>query len=343
MRLTPKKWEEFQHYKDRAPNWIKLHRGLIDNLEYHLLSDFSAKRLPLIWLIASENDGVLPDVGKIAFRLRIPTADCERVLKELTDRDFLVEYTGSEPAEQGATLAQRAAKSNGFGTRHISDVTKREVWQRDGGKCRACGSTERLEYDHKKPVSKGGTSEPSNIQILCRPCNRSKRTGDATPAQPLRSLEKRREEIQDKTESRPVAKATRPNSKFEEFWKEYPKRKGDNPKAPARKLFDALVRQGVDPDAIISGVRRAKAKNADKIGTEFIPQAIKWLRDRRWEDYQDDPEPTAGPLIPDDAAFEFFLKYHRWHRDYGPEPGKPGCRASPEVLARHGYGNEEAA
>lgn len=85
--------------------------------------------------------------------------------------------------------------------------------------------------------------------------------------------------------------------KFEEFWKAYPKRKGDNPKAPARKSFFALVKQGVDPDAIIRGIKRAVEKNRDKIGTEFIPQAIKWLRDRRWEDYTDDPEPVAGFVL----------------------------------------------
>lgn len=131
-------------------------------------------------------------------------------------------------------------------------------------------------------------------------------------------------------------------AKFEEFWREYPRRKGDNPKSPAFKAFEAAVRQGADPDAIISGVRRAKAKNADKIGTEFIPQAIKWLRDRRWEDYQDLPEPTLGPVIPDDKALDFYKKVGRWHRDYGPEPGMPGCRASPELLAKYGYRSEAA-
>jgi hypothetical protein len=145
-------------------------------------------------------------------------------------------------------------------------------------------------------------------------------------------------ETETETEKKESSRAPRVETrKFEEFWKEYPKRKGDNPKSPARKAFEAAVRQGADPDAIISGVRRAKARNTDKIGTEFIPQAIKWLRDRRWEDYQDDHDPPNGPLIPDDAAFEFFKKFKRWHRDYGPEPGKPGCRASPEVLAKYGY------
>src|SRR5690606_3829514 len=86
------------------------------------------------------------------------------------------------------------------------------------------------------------------------------------------SLEKRREETEKEKNIGAVAIATRPKvseNKFEEFWKAYPKRKGDNPKSPARKQFFAAVRQGTDPDAIISGVRRACERNRDKIGTEF--------------------------------------------------------------------------
>ena len=84
------------------------------------------------------------------------------------------------------------------------------------------------------------------------------------------------------------SQATRPTpneEKFEEFWKAYPKRKGANPKAPARKAFFAFVKAGIDPGLITAGVRRCAEADRDKIGTEYIPQSIKWLRDRRWEDY----------------------------------------------------------
>lgn len=147
---------------------------------------------------------------------------------------------------------------------------------------------------------------------------------------------------QTETESPPVASATR-RERFEEFWKEYPKRRGDNPKNPARKLFEAAVKQGVDPDAILRGLRRAKEKNRDKIGTEFIPQAVKWLRDRRWEDYQDSTDPPPNGLaIPNELAVQLFKGGARWNHAFGPEPGKPGCRASPELLAKFGYQSEAA-
>jgi hypothetical protein len=52
--------------------------------------------------------------------------------------------------------------------RIIPTWVKLEVWQRDGGKCTLCRSTEDLHFDHVIPWSKGGSSStPDNIQLLC--------------------------------------------------------------------------------------------------------------------------------------------------------------------------------
>lgn len=60
-------------------------------------------------------------------------------------------------------------------SRRIPTDVKREVWERDGGKCRNCGSDKNLHFDHIIPFSKGGTSnDVANIQILCAKCNLSK-------------------------------------------------------------------------------------------------------------------------------------------------------------------------
>lgn len=45
------------------------------------------------------------------------------------------------------------------------------VYMRDGGRCRECGCTKDLHIDHIIPLSKGGSSEPENLQILCKKCN----------------------------------------------------------------------------------------------------------------------------------------------------------------------------
>ncbi len=83
-----------------------------------------------------------------------------------------------------------------------------------------------------------------------------------------------------------TAKAVRSyDEKFEEAWQGYPKRDGGNPKPPAAKLFLAAVRAGEDPQAIIDGAKRFAIAETRNIGTPYIPQMVKWLRDKRWLDY----------------------------------------------------------
>lgn len=59
-------------------------------------------------------------------------------------------------------------------SRHIPAQVKRYVYQRDGGRCRRCGSRFDLQYDHIYPYSKGGGNNANNIQLLCGRCNRKK-------------------------------------------------------------------------------------------------------------------------------------------------------------------------
>ncbi len=48
------------------------------------------------------------------------------------------------------------------------------VYERDGHRCRACGSTENLTIDHVTPRKHGGGNEEANLQTLCGPCNSRK-------------------------------------------------------------------------------------------------------------------------------------------------------------------------
>lgn len=46
-------------------------------------------------------------------------------------------------------------------------------WAYYAGRCWMCGADAK-EWDHVKPVSKGGCSWPSNLRPACQPCNRRK-------------------------------------------------------------------------------------------------------------------------------------------------------------------------
>jgi len=54
-------WTEFQHYKDRAPPWIKLHTALLEKYEYQRLQDASKAHLVGIWMLASRLENRIPN------------------------------------------------------------------------------------------------------------------------------------------------------------------------------------------------------------------------------------------------------------------------------------------
>ena len=79
---------------------------------------------------------------------------------------------------------------------------------------------------------------------------------------------------------------------FEEFWRLFPAREGENPKKLAQLEFDKALKRGVDPAAIICGAANyanwvdRHLRRADR---RFVPQAARWLREERWNDYQEIP------------------------------------------------------
>lgn len=79
-----KNWNQFQHFKDRRPPWIKLYRDLLDDLEWHQLDPVAAKVLVMLWLIASESGGNLPDKTILAFRLRMSEKDVLTCMNKLS-------------------------------------------------------------------------------------------------------------------------------------------------------------------------------------------------------------------------------------------------------------------
>jgi hypothetical protein len=199
-----KNFEKFQHYKDRAPPWIKLYNELLDDYEFGLLPDASKMHLIAIWLLASRSENKIPlDQAWVARRIN---ANTKVDLTLLAERGFIVIDQELQGVEQDAS----------------TPLAK-------------CLSREREE---------GETEESRTL----------------------------------------VARAPK-NDQFEELKKVYPKRKGGDPGPPAAKLFLAAVKSGTDPQIIIDGAKRFAIEERQNINTPYIPQLVKWLRDKRWLDY----------------------------------------------------------
>ena len=56
----------------------------------------------------------------------------------------------------------------------LTRSVKASILERDGHTCLACGAVDHLCVDHKIPVSRGGSSDPTNLQTLCFSCNAKK-------------------------------------------------------------------------------------------------------------------------------------------------------------------------
>ena len=87
---------------------------------------------------------------------------------------------GVAPAEQTRDKIARTARRPTFSTSfRLSLFLKRK------GKCAGC--TQKIDagkvwdIDHILPLALGGTNAPENLQILCRPCHRSKTSHSDIP------------------------------------------------------------------------------------------------------------------------------------------------------------------
>jgi len=93
VSIKIKNWENFQHYKNRKPPWIKLYRELLDNMEWRALSDFPARLLVELWLLAAENQGEIDlDSTALSWRLRLASnklAKIDDALQELVTHGFI--------------------------------------------------------------------------------------------------------------------------------------------------------------------------------------------------------------------------------------------------------------
>jgi hypothetical protein len=82
-----------------------------------------------------------------------------------------------ERAKVGATRHPRQSRAGREDSRHVAAGVKRQVWQRDDGRCAYVGSRGRctetgfLEFHHVVPYAAGGRGDAGNIELRCRAHN----------------------------------------------------------------------------------------------------------------------------------------------------------------------------
>ena len=238
MKYRIVNFRKFQNFHDRKPPWIKLYRDLLDNMDWFMLSPIASKSLINLWLLSSESFGNLPDDFEIGFRLRLNQKELELVMKELIKFKFVEEGKYELKGSEDMSMNERIRETNGFSSRYIKNETKTEVLVRDNHKCQSCGSDKKLEFDHIVPVSKGGSSEANNLQLLCRSCNRSKRALSkeefATQSTEKNSVSR---SLETETEADRERKKHIYSVEFEKFWDTFPPNPRKTGKVYAYKIW----------------------------------------------------------------------------------------------------------
>ena len=142
MKLIPKNWAVFQHYKDRNPPWIKLHRETLNDRTFMTLPLASKALAPLMWLLASESKNGVFDgsVDDLMFRLHITKKEYEDGVKPLIDKGFFEIASGvladcqqdARPETETETETKREteteAKKSTRGSRLSADWVLPKEW-----------------------------------------------------------------------------------------------------------------------------------------------------------------------------------------------------------------------
>ena len=98
--------------------------------------------------------------------------------------------SGANRVGQPAGAFASAGKRCVSGERAIPAAVRRQVWQRDGGRCsyvdprsgRRCASRHLLlQIDHRFPFALGGGAEPANLRLLCAAHHRYRHEGRPSP------------------------------------------------------------------------------------------------------------------------------------------------------------------
>ena len=138
---------------------IRLPYDLLNDIRFRQMPDAHKAHVICLLLLSARMNNLLPNSPVKLERLIGATEPLE--LSALAD---FVDFAAAEIPSWQDRVANR----------RVPDSMRARVLVRDGGRCRRCRRAIQLEMDHVVPVSKGGETEESNLQTLCRWCNRAK-------------------------------------------------------------------------------------------------------------------------------------------------------------------------
>ena len=79
--------------------------------------------------------------------------------------------------------------------------------------------------------------------------------------------------------SKQQSQKSKHENEFTDWWDIYPRRAGSNPRARASTMYCARRKEGVTDTDLFDGVKRYRryCEATDRVGTEYVMQACRWL------------------------------------------------------------------
>lgn len=150
--FRPRNWEKFQHYGNRQPPWIKLHRQLLRDYDFLSLTETQQAQLIKIWLLYADYGRPLPLASSfLGASLGSPPQVIGRSLKVLISSKF-IELCSKDASAVLAPILQEVEKEIDTEEEKETpispledDLAFAEFWslyprQRRGGKQKACSA-----------------------------------------------------------------------------------------------------------------------------------------------------------------------------------------------------------
>lgn len=118
------------------------------------------------------------DKVKFADRNRVAMAAWRAANKDKIRSDFRAWSLANPDVVRNHNVNRRAKLKSAEGTHTEKDINSMYLLQK--GKCIVCAVSlgKKYDIDHIIPLSKGGSNDVGNLQLLCQHCNRSKHAKD---------------------------------------------------------------------------------------------------------------------------------------------------------------------
>ena len=167
--------------------WFRFYTDALDDPKVQRLPGQLYKTWVNILCLAGQNDGKIPSIDDLAFRLRISVHEAQQQFDELVLAgliDILPDRT-REPHNWNARQFKDSSydrvkkyrekrKEAGLPTLGDYNCFRPAIIARDGKCCAYCGKSGKTVVDHMVPIAMGGNDEIDNLCLACKECNSGK-------------------------------------------------------------------------------------------------------------------------------------------------------------------------